>query len=162
MVMPKIARVDHLTLTVTDLEQSHRFYVDVLGFVPVLDFGYGRMYLHNPSALTLGLVRHADTAGGRFSELATGMDHVGLETADLADLQAWERRFEQMGVEYTPIREVEFGHHLNFRDPDGIALELSVSKDFYATALDQVRSGQLTDEQIGQAARQLTAQYLQG
>lgn len=160
--MPRIARIDHLTLTVTDLARSHGFYVDVLGFVPILDFGYGRIYLHNPSALMVGLVQHAGASGGRFSELVTGMDHVGLEAADLADLRAWERRLAEMGVEYTPIREVEFGHHLNFRDPDGIALELSVSKDFFAAALDQVRAGRLTDEQVGQAAQRLTAQYLSG
>lgn len=158
--MPRIVGVDHLTLTVTDLPASHRFYTDVLGFVPILDFGAGRMYLHNPSALVLGLVQHEDRRGGSFSELNTGLDHVGLAAADLPDLRAWEQRFRELGIRYTPIREVEFGYHLNFRDPDGIALELSVGKDFYAAALAQVRSGALSDAQIQEFARQLTARFL--
>jgi catechol 2,3-dioxygenase-like lactoylglutathione lyase family enzyme len=41
---------------------------------------------------------------------------------------AWEEHFRELGVEFTPIRGAEFGYHLNFRDPDGIALELAVSK----------------------------------
>ena len=58
---------------------------------------------------------------------------LGLEEApDLDDLRAWEQRFRESGVEFTPIREAEFGYHLNFRDPDGTALELAVSKESFA------------------------------
>jgi hypothetical protein len=38
----------------------------------------------------------------------------------------WERRFEAAGVAYTPIRDMPFGSHLNFRDTDGTALEFVV------------------------------------
>jgi hypothetical protein len=36
----------------------------------------------------------------------------------------WERRFET--VTYTPIRDMPFGSHLDFLDPDGTALEFMV------------------------------------
>ncbi len=155
--MPQLRRVDHVGLTVTDLEVSHRFYTDVLGFIQIMDFGYGRIYLHNPSAFILSLVAHPERAGGRFTELTTGLDHVGLAAADLDDLRAWEQRFHELGVEFTPIREAEFGFHLNFRDPDGIALELAVSKDDFAAAMELVKSGQLTKDQIQEYARQMLA-----
>jgi glyoxylase I family protein len=32
-------------------------------------------------------------------------------------------------VSYTPIRDMEMGYHLNFRDPDGIALELDAPNE---------------------------------
>ena len=46
-----------------------------------------------------------------------------------AELEAWERRFDEYGVSYTPIRDMEMGSHLNFRDPDGIALELDAPNE---------------------------------
>lgn len=151
-----VAGVDHVTLTVTDLEVSHRFYTEILGFVLILDFGPGRMYVHNPSALVLGLVEPEGALRNRFSELSTGLDHLGLAVTDLADLQAWEERFRDRGVDHTPIREVAFGHHLNFRDPDGIALEMVVAKDVYAAALARVRAGGMADDEIEQLARQMS------
>ena len=156
--MPQLVRVDHISLTVTDLEVSHRFYTGVLDFIQIMDFGYGRIYLHNPSAFILTLVAHPDRAGGRFTELTTGLDHVGLAAGDLADLRGWEQRFTELGVEFTPIREAEFGFHLNFRDPDGIALEFMVPKDNFAAAMALVRSGQLTKDQIQEYARQMLAE----
>ncbi|WP_420123854.1 VOC family protein [Nakamurella sp.] len=155
--MPQLSQVDHLSLTVTDLEVSHAFYCDVLDFVQIYDFGYGRIYVHNPSAFILTLVAHPERVGGRFTELTTGLDHLGLAAADLDDLRAWEQRFRERGVEFTPIREAEFGYHLNFRDPDGIALEFGVSKDDFAAAMALVRSGQLTRDQITHYAQQMTA-----
>jgi catechol 2,3-dioxygenase-like lactoylglutathione lyase family enzyme len=155
--MPKIDALDHVALTITDLEVSHRFYTEILGFVQILDFGYGRIYLHNPSAFILTLIRHTDAAGGRFTELTTGLDHLGFGAADLDDLRAWEQRFRESGVEFTPIREAEFGYHLNFRDPDGTALELAVSKESFAAAMEMVRSGDLSDAQIEEYARQMVA-----
>lgn len=160
--MPQISKVDHLALTVTDLEVSHRFYTEVLEFIQILDVGYGRIYLHNPSAFILTLVAHPDRAGGRFTELTTGLDHLGLAAADLDDLRAWEQRFREFGVEFTPIREAEFGFHLNFRDPDGMALELGVSKDGFAAAMELVRSGQLTKDQIQEYASQMLAELPTG
>ncbi len=156
--MPQLIRVDHISLTVTDLEVSHRFYTDVLDFIQILDFGYGRIYLHNPSAFILTLIAHPDRTGGRFTELTTGMDHLGLAAADLDDLRAWEQRFRELGVEFTPIREAEFGYHLNFRDPDGMALELGVSKDDFAAAMELVKTGQLSKDEIQEYARRMLAE----
>jgi hypothetical protein len=34
-----------------------------------------------------------------------------------------------LGVVYTPVRDMEFGCHLNFRDPDNIALEIMSYND---------------------------------
>jgi len=151
--MPTFRGIDHFALTVTDLEASHRFYTEVLGFVAVLDFsGIGRGYIHSPSGFTLALVVHPAAPGGRFSELATGVDHLGLAAANLDELREWERRFRELGVEFTPIREADTGYHLNFRDPDGIALEFTVSNEPFAQALAMARERELTAVEIIEVA----------
>ncbi len=127
--MVTFAGVSHVSLTVTDLSVSQRFYTEVLDFVAVLDVGYGRICMHPETGFTLSLVRHEGAHGARFTELTTGLDHLGFRAASRAELEEWERRFDQHGVSYTPIRDMEMGSHLNFRDPDGIALEFDAPNE---------------------------------
>ena len=145
-VTPAVGVVDHVSLSVTDLEVSERFYVEVLGFASVIDFGEVRLLLHRGTGLMLGLARHG--AGGRFTERATGLDHLGLAAGSRDELLAWEERFRSAGVEHTPVRDMPFGSHLNFRDPDGIALELSVSSDAYAAALAELRAREVPRAEV--------------
>ena len=49
--------VDHVSLTVTDLNVSARFYPQVLGFTVVLDFGYGLACIHKTTGFTRSLIR---------------------------------------------------------------------------------------------------------
>jgi catechol 2,3-dioxygenase-like lactoylglutathione lyase family enzyme len=124
--MATFAGIDHLSLSVTDLDASERFYTGVLDFVLVVDFGGVRSLLHRSSAFWLSLVRHPAGRPEPFSELHPGVDHLGLVAADRDELVQWECRFEAAGVAYTPIRDMPLGSHLNFRDPDGIPLEFIV------------------------------------
>jgi catechol 2,3-dioxygenase-like lactoylglutathione lyase family enzyme len=127
--MVTFAGVSHASFTVTDLSVSQRFYTEVLDFVAVLDVGYGRICMHPETGFTLSLVRHEGARGERFTELTTGLDHLGFRASSRAELEEWERRFDQHGVSYTPIRDMEMGSHLNFRDPDGIALEFDAPNE---------------------------------
>lgn len=151
--MPTFAGIDHVALTVTDLDVSTRFYRDLLDFIPVLDFGYGRVLLHK-SGFSLGLMCPPEGHGGPFSELNTGVDHVGLAAANREELVEWEARLQAAGVTYSPIQDNPLSSSLNFKDPDGIALEFSVSTDIYAAALTRLREEDLTHEAIlAEAAR---------
>ena len=51
-------------------------------------------------------------------------------------------------MEYTPIRDMEFGAHLNFRDPDHIALELSVANAAAAGWFAELRERDIPREEI--------------
>jgi glyoxylase I family protein len=146
--------VDHVSLTVTDLKVSARFYTQVLGFTVVLDFGYGLACIHKATGFTLSLIRHADGTGTRFTQRQTGLDHLGLTARTRAELLGWEQRLGDRDVEFTPVRDSELGHHLNFRDPDGIALELYAPNDRFAAALDQLRSREFSDDELLDAAEQ--------
>jgi glyoxylase I family protein len=146
--MPELRGVDHLALSITHLDRSERFYTDVLGMVRLLDFGHGRVLCHRPTSLCLTLVKHDGAYGGRFTELTTGIDHLGFLVDSRDDLVAWEQRLDELGVEYTPIRDMEFGAHLNFRDPDNIALELSVSNAVAAGWFAELRERDIPREEI--------------
>ena len=146
--MAEFAGVDHASLSVTDLDRSERFYTDVLGLLRLADFGAVRILVHRPTSFVLGLVRHDAGHDDRFSELHTGLDHLGFAVSSREELVAWQRRLESLGVEYTPIRDMEFGAHLNFRDPDHIALELSTSNDVLTGWFDELREREIPRDEI--------------
>jgi hypothetical protein len=54
------------------------------------------------------------------------LDHLAFETASVDDLTGWEQRFADLGVTFTPTQSTPYGHVLNFKDPDLIALEITV------------------------------------
>jgi len=146
--MVSFAGVDHCSLTVTDLDRSQQFYTDLFGFVMVLDVGYGRICMHPATGFILGLVTHEGQRGGPFSELNTGLDHLGFAAATREELEEWERRFDELGVTYTPIRDMEMSHNLNFRDPDDIALELVAPHEVLQAARQALAAGQTGQDDI--------------
>lgn len=139
--MPSFSGVNHLALSVTDLDRSTRFYVDVLGLLVALDLGHGRVLLDRATGFSLALLQHPEGSADAFSERRTGLDHLGLAAQDRSELVAWQDRLDELGVEHSPVQETELGHHLNFRDPDGIALELQAPNDVYRGLVAQLASG---------------------
>ena len=74
----------------------------------------------------LVLNQHPTNAGESFDPTRTGLDHVGFTVPERAELDEWVTRFEEKGVTYSPITEHGWGWSLNFRDPDGLQLQLIV------------------------------------
>jgi catechol 2,3-dioxygenase-like lactoylglutathione lyase family enzyme len=148
--VPELAGIDHASLSVTDLDRSERFYTEVLGLFRLADFGTVRILVHRPTSfvLVLALVRHPSAYGERFTELRTGLDHLGFGVNSRDELVAWERHLDARGVEYTPIRDMEFGAHLNFRDPDHIALELSTSNATLTSWFDELRAREIPRDEV--------------
>ena len=146
--MTTFAGIDHLSLSVTDLDVSQRFYTGVLDFTFVVDFGEARVFIHRPTGFGLTLIRHAAGDGAPFTELHTGLDHLGLMASTREDLVAWEVRFRDAGVSFTPIRDMPFGHHLNFRDPDNIPLELYVPNALMVQAWEELRERDVPREEV--------------
>ncbi len=146
--MPSFAGIDHLALTVTDLDRSERFYSEIIGLKPMVDFGTVRILIDRPSGFMLALNKHDAASGAPFSEVMTGLDHVGFEASSRDELVEWERRFDELGVRYTPIRDEPFGSHLIFRDPDNIALEFSASNELFVGWLEELRVRDVSQEEI--------------
>ncbi|MGY1605585.1 MULTISPECIES: VOC family protein [unclassified Geodermatophilus] len=148
--------VDHLTLTVTDLDRSQRFYCAVLDLVRLADFGDVRVLVHPASGFTLSLARHG-AGGGRFDETRTGLDHLGFAAASREELAAREAQLAALGATYTPVREMPLGWHLNFRDPDGIALEFVAPNALLEQAYAELRDTDLPPAGIEARAREVLA-----
>ena len=52
------------------------------------------------------------------------LTHVAFGCADLAELEKWARRLDDLGIDHGEIiKDTSYGSGLSFRDPDGIALE---------------------------------------
>lgn len=139
--MPAIDRpqLHHLAITVTDLDASARWYEDVFELRVRTDIpherGVGRLLADDDRSLIIVLHRHDSNDGALFSEVVTGLDHIGLRLPTRADLEAWQTHLAEKGVEQSavadkpstqsPISDEAYASVLVFRDLDNIQLELS-------------------------------------
>ena len=125
----------HVRLTVRDIEVSRRFY-DAVFALPVaielppdaddearanLSFLFGGVVYQLGRGL-FGLRPVADP-DDRFDEDRIGLDHLSFTVAR-SDLDEAIVTLDGLGVEHGEIKDIGAGCILEFRDPDGIALEL--------------------------------------
>lgn len=130
----------HVRLTVRDIEVSRRFYDRVFGWevayeVPAeadqatrdrLWFVFGGVIYAVPGGL-LGL-RPVAPGHDSFSEDRVGLDHLSFSVASKADLDAAVAVLDAAGAPHGDVKDAGTMHLLEFRDPDGIALELTALK----------------------------------
>jgi catechol 2,3-dioxygenase len=127
--------VNHLVLNVRDIEESHRFYTEMLGFHHVGTSRFVRPDGGPPtrfySGLKDGQLHHHDIAlheqpglkpvdEGRVQSL----DHVAIEYPSEA---AWRERIHFLtacGVALERLIERGATHSIHLTDPNGIAVEL--------------------------------------
>ena len=124
--MPEIEGVNHLALTVSDLDASVAWYTKVFDAQVLMEQhedAFDRVALL-VAPLIIGMTKHkAATVEDRFSETRVGLDHLSFGVADRAALDAWAARLDELGIAHGPIRDVEYGSTLVIRDPDNIQLE---------------------------------------
>lgn len=126
----------HVRLTVTDLVRSRAFYDSLFGWdvayeLPAgaddatrqaLSFLFGGVIYSFPGGL-FGL-RPVAPGSDSFSPDRVGLDHLSLTLATLAELEAAAATLDALGVDHEPVKDIGAGSILEFRDPDGVALEL--------------------------------------
>lgn len=120
--------LNHVALTVRDLETSGPWYRQLIGTEPVLDehteAGFHHLVWAFDNGTLFGIHQHdRDIEGGQFSEFRAGLDHVGFGCADRAELTKWAERLETLGIDHGGIVDAPYGSGVSFRDPDGNALE---------------------------------------
>ncbi|MFN3595920.1 MAG: VOC family protein [Rubricoccaceae bacterium] len=121
------ARLGHLRLDVADLARAVAFYTEALGLrvhERATDDESHYAFLEDGGGAHHCLVlRQARDASGTPLPEPTRLDHFAFEVADEADLLAFVKRLEQMGVE-TDLQEAGIAWQCYFRDPEGNRLEL--------------------------------------
>lgn len=133
---PAITGIHHFSPTVSDVEASVAWYQKVFGMerLPVNfphyereDTGYAVLLIDPRSGLAIGLHQNKGNQGEQFDECRTGLDHIGFNVADRAEMEQWAAHLTAIGVEHSGIRDVTDPmpfSTLVFRDPDNIQLEL--------------------------------------
>jgi catechol 2,3-dioxygenase-like lactoylglutathione lyase family enzyme len=119
--------IGHVAVTVTDIDRGREWYSKLFGSQPVLDEDAGSFY-HVVWAIgggsLFGIHTHPrDNDQPDFSEFRTGLDHVAFACSSRADLEAWEKRLNDLGVKHGGIVDAPYGSGLSFRDPDNLPLE---------------------------------------
>ena len=125
--MAEFPGLHHAAVTVSDLDRSREFYGRLFGSDPVLDEDTGSFY-HVVYALGNGSLfgLHTHTTPNdqpEFSEYRSGLDHVSFGLASRTELEEWESKLNEVGIEHSGIVDAHYGSGLSFRDPDNIALE---------------------------------------
>jgi catechol-2,3-dioxygenase len=115
--------VAHVRINVHDLDHSIAWYVEVLGFDEPWFVHEGRAVLFHPASKVELILRQRPSVAKDAGEPA--FDHVAFLVEDVAQLEAWERRLGDLGLN-VPITPAVGGVSINLEDPDGNDLELFV------------------------------------
>ena len=126
--MATLPALNHVAVTVRDLEVSGPWYRALIGADPVLDehtdAGFRHIVWLLDGGALFGIHQHDRPLENEpFSEFRVGLDHVSFGCANRDELEKWVGRLDELGIEHGGIVDAHYGSGLSFRDPDGIALE---------------------------------------
>jgi len=129
--MPEIIGIDHLYLTVSDLDRSEKFY-DVV--MPIIGFRKNRFQLGAEPHIQyfnrhFGFVLRPARAAGPHNPYAPGLHHLCLRVDSEQDVHAAAGGLKAHNISVSePRRYPEYAPDyvaVFFNDPDGIRLEIT-------------------------------------
>ncbi len=118
--------LSHIVMSVSDLDQSRKFYGDLLGFqIQMVEWEGGRMFFFVVGGVAIWFTKHQQLpAGDRFSEFRVGLDHLSFKATNETELQAMADKLIKAGVNTKGVETFVSGNkYIAFRDPDNIQLE---------------------------------------
>lgn len=130
------AGVSHLVLNVSDIERSHKFWTEVIGFQQcgelhdrpnmVMRFYRGGDPTHHHD-LALAQVRDAEPASDAKWSMAPrklGLNHVAISYPDRESWLAQLEHLQHAGVKFLVRGDHGMSHSVYISDPDGHGIEL--------------------------------------
>lgn len=124
--MIKHEGIDHVALSVRDIQRSVAWYADVLGFEKRYDGvwdGIPTFIGKGTTALALFPVRDNKNETASANRASITMLHLALRT-DRANFQKAQEELKERGIKFT-FQDHEISHSIYFRDPDGHELEIT-------------------------------------
>lgn len=114
-----------MALRSTDLARSRRFYMDALGFAPILEGPNIFLFLAGGTAFAVRGPEAATPTADVFNPFRVGLDHVALACSDEQELARVAAALSAAGVENTGVKldETLGKKYVAFKDPDRIAWE---------------------------------------
>jgi catechol-2,3-dioxygenase len=125
--MPEFPTIAHAALTVSDLDRSVPWYSRLFDAEPVVNEDTGpfrHVVWVVGGGVLVGLHQFPDPADSLpFNERRLGLDHLAFACADRGELELWQARLDELGIDHGGVVDAPYGSGLSFRDPDNIALE---------------------------------------
>lgn len=129
-----IKGIQHVSITVSDIGRSERWYSRALGLTRQFvekhhesdAGGYAVVLGNETGAFNIGLEHHPENTGDTFNPRRNGLDHFCLSVGDRKDIERWAERLDSENIAHSGIVDI-LGMPmavLNFKDPDMIAIEL--------------------------------------
>lgn len=126
--MEPLAGLHHVSVTVSDLDESAAWYGEVLGLVEAFRESSPKrkaaVFCFVDGGFAVGLVEHVGSGSPPFDPTVTGLDHFALSVGSQEQMRQWSAHLDRCGVDHSRPIEIPPGEILNFKDPDGIAIAL--------------------------------------
>lgn len=125
--------LQHVAITVSDLDRSTQWYARLFDSQPVLDEDEESGTFHHTvfaldGGMLFGLHTHTEgDSGDAADERRTGLDHVSFALAGTAELEQWGKKLGELGIAHDGIKTAHYGSGISFRDPDNIGLEFFIA-----------------------------------
>ena len=127
--MDRTSAIDHVTLTVSNLDQTKKFYEQLF---------HTKFTKHKENSLNLLPVGipvwfvqwEKQYPNDRFDERRVGLDHIAFHLDKLEELEKFVKRLQQIGVKTAGLeRFADKYPYVAFRDPDNIQTEFFIPKE---------------------------------
>jgi glyoxalase family protein len=131
---PPTTGLHHVTNICTDMEETQRFYEEVLGWHTVKmtenydDPGTKHYYFSPTPAGEPGTnVTYFEYPDAQGTPGPGASHHFAFGVEDEAALEDWREHLERHGVRVSPVRDRTYFKSVYFSDPDGLVFELATT-----------------------------------
>jgi len=146
--MAKPIRVGHLVLNVKNLDESTKFYTDILGFEIALQ-------RPNGTFLTCGKIHHdlalfqAPEGALPVTQGQLGLNHFAVQVEDISDLKEVYNELKDSGASLDSNTDHGMTSSIYFFDPDGNKIEFFCNNtDTASEGLDLMRSPDRVNKEL--------------